>query len=230
MSGIGSLNEKGLHAALKAWYQEPGDLVEQPIDGFVADLVRDGQIIEIQTRGVSALRRKFDLLLDSHPIRLIHPISETKWIKRIQDDGEVLSRRRSPKRGIPAAVCLELVAFPSLLSHPHFELEVVLVQEEEIRRPDPKAWRRNGWGVAERTLLEVGESTVLDSPVSLLGLLPTDLPEVFTTADLATGLKRTRHDAQTVAYCLRISGAAEEVGRDHRGILYRLPPSRGTAD
>ena len=78
MSAIGSLNEKPLHAALKEWYRQDGDQVEAPVDGFVADLLRDGQLIEIQTRGFSSMRRKFDRLLDTHRIRLVHPVAAEK--------------------------------------------------------------------------------------------------------------------------------------------------------
>ena len=55
MTSIGSLNEKQLHAALKEWYRDAGDGVEVEVDGFVVDLVRDGLLIEIQTRGFSAM-------------------------------------------------------------------------------------------------------------------------------------------------------------------------------
>ena len=145
MTTIGSLNEKPLHAALKEWYRRDGDEVEAPLEGFVVDLVRDGLLIEIQTRGFSAMRRKFDRLLDAHPMRLVHPVAAVKWIIKLDEDGREVSRRRSPKRGIAADVCAELVSFPSLLSHPNFILEVALVEEDEVRRPDAKkGWRRGG--------------------------------------------------------------------------------------
>lgn len=223
MTSIGSLNEKPLHAALKEWYRRPGDGVEVPVDGFVVDLVRDGVLIEIQTRGFSAMRRKLDLLLDSHPIRLVHPVAAEKWIVKMGSDDEPVSRRKSPKRGITADLCEELVSFPSLLSHPNFTVEVALVHEEEVRRPDEQAWRRRGWGIEERRLIEVVDVTEFGSPKALLDLLPEGLPDPFTTADLATGLGRSRHLAQEVAYCLRESGAVSVEGRDRRGIRYRLP-------
>ncbi|GMQ85223.1 MAG: hypothetical protein BMS9Abin07_0789 [Acidimicrobiia bacterium] len=224
MTSIGSLNEKPLHAALKEWYRREGDQVEAPIDGFVVDLVRDGLLIEIQTRGFSSMRRKLDRLLDSYSMRLVHPVAAEKWIVKLDENGHQLSRRRSPKRGIAVDVCAELVSFPSLLSHPNFTLEVALVEEEEVRRPDAKkGWRRGGFVIEERRLVDVLETVELDSPEELLGLLPDGLPDPFTTADLADGLGRSRHLAQEVAYCLRVSGAVETVGRDKRGILYRLP-------
>ncbi|NQV06504.1 hypothetical protein HQ535_08120 [bacterium] len=224
MTAIGSLNEKPLHAALKAWYHQDGDLVEAPVDGFVVDLVRAGLLIEIQTRGFSSMRRKFDRLLDIHSMRLVHPIASVKWIVKVDAHGQEVSRRRSPKRGITADVCAELVSFPSLLSHPNFLLEVLLIEEEEVWRPDAtKGWRRNGYAIQERRLIDVFDSTEFGSPRDLLTLLPPGLPDRFTTKDLADLLGRTRHLAQEVAYCLRESGAIEVIERDKRGYLYRVP-------
>lgn len=198
--------------------------MEVVVDGFVVDLVRDGLLIEIQTRNFASMRRKLDRLLDSHMIRLVHPVAATKWIVKLDQDGSEISRRRSPKRGIAADVCEELVSFPSLLSHPNFTLEIALIEEEEIRRPDvEKGWRRGGFVIEERRLVDVSETVELDSPEELLGLLPEGLPDPFTTADLADGLGRSRHLAQEVAYCIRVSGAVKTVGRDKRGILYQLP-------
>jgi hypothetical protein len=226
VTAIGSLNEKPLHAALKEWYRREGDRVEVPMDGFVIDVVRGELLIEIQTRSFSSMRRKFDHLLDSHPIRLVHPVAAERWIVKLDDDRNETSRRRSPKRGIAADVCAELVSFPSLLSHPHFTLEIALVEEEEVRRPDAKrGWRRGGFAIEERRLVDVRETVELDSPEDLRQLLPGGLPDPFTTADLAAGLGRSRHLAQEVAYCLRVSGAVETAGRDKRGVLYHVPDS-----
>jgi hypothetical protein len=221
---IGLLNEKPLHAALKDWYRVDGDEVEVPLEGFVIDLVHDGLLIEIQTRGFASMRRKLDRLLDSHAIRLVYPVPAEKWIVKLDDGGREMSRRRSPKRGIPADVCAELVSFPSLLSHPNFTLAVALTVEEEIRRPDAKkGWRRGGFVIEERRLIDVRDTVDFDSAEALLDVLPEGLSNPFTTADLAAGLGRSRHLAQEVAYCLRVSGAVGTVGRDKQGILYQLP-------
>lgn len=223
MTGIGSLNEGPLHAALKEHYRRDGDLVEQPVDGFVADLLRGDRLIEIQTKGFSAMRRKFDLLLDAHPILLVHPVSAVRWIVKLDEDGQRVSRRRSPKRGILADICDELVSFPSLLTHPNFTVEVVLIEEEELRRPDVhKGWRKGGFVTAERRLVDIISTTRLTGPQDLLQLLPDRLPTPFTTADLASGLGRSRRQAQGVAYCLRHSGVAVIVDRNAKGNQYVL--------
>jgi hypothetical protein len=226
MSDIGSLNEQHLHSAIKGWYRDADDLVEHDVDGFVIDIVRGDLLIEIQTRNFAAMRRKLDHLLDAHPVRIVHPVAAEKWIVKLDEAGRETSRNRSPKRGIAADLCAELTSFPSLLSHPNLEIEVLLVDEEEIRTPDAKkGWRRGGYVISERRLLGIQEREVFSSPADLLRLLPTGLPDPFTTADLAGLLRRTRHLAQEVAYCLRESEAIETVGRDKRGYLYRRPHS-----
>lgn len=224
MTAIGSLNEQPLHAAIKEWYRRDGDLVEQPLDGFVIDLVRAGLLVEVQTRSFANMRRKLDRLLDAHPIRVVHPVAATKWIVKLDEHGGVVSRRRSPKRGIAADVCAELVSFPNLLDHPHFEVEVLLTETEEVRRPDAaKGWRRGGFVVQEQRLVDVVDSALFRSPRDLLSVLPAGLPDPFTTKDIAVLLGRTRHLAQEVAYCLRESGALRVAGRDKRGRLYERP-------
>ncbi|MGI9606870.1 MAG: hypothetical protein ACR2P0_12095 [Acidimicrobiales bacterium] len=220
---VGVLNEGPLHASLKEWYRRPGDRVEQPLDGFVIDLVRGDTLIEIQTRGFSAMRKKLDHLLDRYPIRVVHPIAAEKWVVKLDPETGEVSRRKSPKRGIPADVFGELVSFPSLVSHPNFTLELVMIREDEVRRADTKkGWRRGGWVVDHRELVEVVDHLILDSPVALGELLPPGLPQVFTTADLATALGRTRHVAQDVAYCLKTADAIHQIARDRDGIHYRF--------
>jgi len=229
VAGIGTLNENPLHAGLKDWFRRPGDAVEAPVAGFVADLLRGDELIEIQTAGFSSLARKLDHLLDHHRIRVVHPIAAEKWILEIDDAGARISRRKSPLRGIAADVCAELVSFPSLLSHPNFVLVVALVQEEEVRQADPSVRRRRGWAVRERRLLKVVETLELGSPESLHQLLPPGLPDPFRTSDLADALGRPRHLARQVAYCLREAEALEVDGRDRDGIVYRRPRSIQTS-
>ncbi|MCA9511423.1 MAG: hypothetical protein KC560_12015 [Myxococcales bacterium] len=221
MTGIGTLGEGPLHAALKEWYRQPGDRTEIALEGFVVDLVRGDELVEIQTRGFSKMRRKLDVLLDRHALRLVHPIAAERWIRRVDARGADVSRRRSPRRGQLADVCTELVSFPTLLSHPNFTLDVVLVREEEVREPARGARRRREWKVAERRLLDVVECATFSAPADLLALLPTGLADPFTTADLAAALGRDRAFAREVAYCLRTAGVLEAVGRSRAGVAHR---------
>jgi len=218
---VGTLRERPLHAALKRWYAEPGDLVEHPVDGFVIDLVRDGLLIEIQTRSFASMKRKLAALLPDHPVRVVHPIASDCWILKRDDQGAVLSRRLSPKHGKAVDVVAELVSFPTALLESGFTLDVLLVQQEEVRHHESgRAWRRRGWVVDERRLLAVTNRVTIESPADLAGLLPQGLPEQFTTADLATALSRPRRLAQQMTYCLRRVGQVAEVSRNGNAIVY----------
>ena len=226
MSGIGTLNEKPLHAALKEWYARPDDRFEVSVDDFVVDIVRDDLLIEIQTGNFSSIKRKVRALVDSHSLRLVYPIAREKWIVRLAQDGsgQVLGRRRSPKRGALEYLFEELVRLPKLLSNPNFALEVLLTQEEEVRCYDGRrAWRRHGWVIQERRLLDVVDRRLFEMPEDMLALLPADLPEPWTTADLAVGIDRPRWLARKMAYCLRKMGLVEPVGKQGNAILYRGP-------
>ncbi len=218
---VGTLNETHLHAALKARYARPGDRLEAPVGGFIVDIVRDHLLIEIQTRAFRSLRRKLDHLLDIHPVRVVHPIPATKWIVKGPHAGQAGSRRRSPRAGCPQDLFAELVSFPWLVDHPHLAIEVVMTEEEEIRRHDGRSWRRRGWSVVDRRLLGVAETIVVERPADLLALLPGGLPQPFTTADLAKALGRPRRLAQQMAYCMRENALLDGAGKRGNARLYR---------
>lgn len=223
-NGIGTHRETSLHADLKAWCAEDGDQIEAVVDGYIIDVVRGDLLIEVQTRGFAALTAKLTALLESHPVRLVHPIARERWIVRVSADGEILGRRKSPKRGRVEQVFAELVRFPSLIHHPRFALDVLLTREEEVRCDDGRgSWRRKGWSIVDRRLLSVDECIRLEDVGDLRALLPSGLPQPFTTLDLAEGLGVSRRLAQQMAYCLREMGAIEAVGRKGRGRawLYR---------
>jgi hypothetical protein len=223
VAGIGLLNEKPLHASLKSWYAQPGDLFETVVDGFVIDIVREGLLLEIQTGGFASIRSKLASLARAHRVRLIHPIAREKWIVKLaKDGGGAVTRRKSPKRGRVEDLFWEMVSFPQLLSHPNFSLEVVMTREEEARRYEGKRrWRKRGWAVVERRLLEVVDRRLFEEPAAWLALLPEGL-ESFTTGDLAEakGIRQTL--AQKMAYCLRKVGAIDLIGKRGRANLYGL--------
>jgi hypothetical protein len=223
MSGIGTLRETRLHAALKAWYSQPGDLSEAKVAGYIVDLLRGETVIEIQTHNFAALKRKLARLVERGPVRLVHPIAAERWIVRLRPDGQTVeSRRRSPRRGHDWEIFTELVSLPDLLAHPMFSLEVLLIQEEEMRCPAPRArgrWRRD-YRVFDRRLLAVVDRVVLAEPVDCLRYLPDLLPQPFTNLDLARAAGQPRHLAEKLTYCLRRMGVLEAAGRRGRAVQY----------
>ena len=214
--------EWSLHAAVKDWYTRPGDELEALVDGYVVDIVRGDLLIEIQTRHFSAIRRKLTRLIRGHRIMLVHPIATRKWIVRADVDGEtVLSRRLSPRRGGVEDLFLELVYMPTLLRDPNLSLEVLFVHSEDVLIDDGKgSWRRRRWSIHDRRLLDVVDRVTFKSPEDLLEILPSTLPQKFTTSDLTRESEIRSNIAQKMAYCLREMGVIEAVGKNGRALLY----------
>lgn len=212
---IGTLQERSLHASVKDWYARPGDRTETEVDGFVIDLVRDEELIEIQTGGFSPLKRKLDLLTHDHRVRLVHPIAKEKWILRVEEDGETkIGRRRSPKRGRPEHVFEHLVSIPHLIQRDNLHLQVLMIQEEEVRRFDGQgSWRHPEWTRYDRRLVEVVEKCDFNSPADFTRFIPDDLVRPFTNRELseAAGLRLALTGKLT--YCLRKMGLVEVVGK-----------------
>jgi len=231
---IGTLNEGPLHQALKAQYARryaASSLTssEVQVGDYVADVIGDNQVIyEIQTGGFGAIRRKLEHLVTEHKVVLVHPIAAVRVIVKVLDATDArTTRRRSPKRGHPAHLLNQLVYIPRLLAHPNFELEVVMVEEDELRVFDPKrVRRRGGWRVLRRQLVAVGERHRFQCLDDLFDLLKVPLPDPFTTRELADALGQPRRLAQKMAYILRKGEVTQVCGKTGNALVYRRADSR----
>lgn len=226
-AGIGTLREGPLHAAVKDLLARPGDRAEVRVDRFVIALVRaDGELVEIQTGAFGPLGRKLDALLDSHRVRVVVPIPAVRRIVRVDDDGQVLSARRSPRRAGPLDLFDRLVSWPTLVAHPNLLLELLLCEEDHVRAPEPSRSRsgRRTRDPGDRLLRGLGERVEIQEPGGLLALLPdAAVAEPFTTRALAERLGVRRVLATRIVYCLRALELIERDGSDGRAPRYRLP-------
>ena len=216
---IGTLNEGSLHAALKDWYAAPGDEFEVPLQGFVIDIKRGKQLIEIQTGSFGAMGRKLDHLLEDYKVLLVYPVAAETFLHK-----PGASPRKSPKRGSVFSLFDEMVSLPTMLDHPNLTLDVVLAAVDKIQVADPKARRgRGGFRTVDRRLREVIKRHRFETVDDLLGLIPVEqLPNEFTTADIAEVTGMSRDVARKIAYCFRPLGIFDELRRTKAGYVYRL--------
>jgi hypothetical protein len=224
-SDFTTLREGSLHAALKARYAATviDARVEAAVDGFVVDVAGRDELVEIQTASFASARRKLERLVGMHRVVLVHPIPIEKWLVVVDADGVMLRRRRSPRRGLALDLFDELVSIPGLIAHPNFRIELALTCEEEIRGPIPSGARYRyprAWWRLDRRLVDVVETRRVDTPADLLSLLPADLPEPFTTADIVAATGRSKRLAMRAVYCLERSGAIARLARRGRFVTY----------
>ena len=217
------LREGPLHAAIKAILAAPGDRLEVPVGRFVIDLVRaDGELVEVQTGNFGPLGAKLDALLDQHRVRIVHPIAATRRIVRVDEQGQVVSMRRSTKRGSVIDVFDKLVAFPSLLTHPNLTIEVLLLDEDHVRGARPVTTRRRTRDPGERRLRDVVGRVELNGVDDILNAVRPLPAQPFTTRELASALECSMLLAQRTAYCLRAVSVIEAAGKRGRVPLYRF--------
>jgi hypothetical protein len=117
-----------------------------------------------------------------------------------------------------------LVSFPSLLSHPHLAVEVLLCREDHVRAPEATVSRsrRRRRDPGERRLVEILDRVVLDGPADAAALLPAALGDgPFTTRELSEALGCRTMLAQRVAYCLRALEVLGDAGKRGNAPLHR---------
>ncbi len=227
-SGIGRLKERSLHAALVRWYSVPTDRREVKVGGFIADLKRGTQLIEIQTGSFGHLRRKLERLLENHRVRLVYPVPKRKWIVRVAASGqEPLGRRKSSRTGKPADVFYELVSLADLFLRPNLSLDVLMIEEEEVRCADGRgSWWRKGVSILDRRLVRVIDRIELHTGPDFLALLPKNLGKSFTNRDLAAAAGFSLPLARRATYCLRCMRLLRRRGKRGRETIFSRAPRK----
>ena len=223
--------ETSLHRQLKHHFAADSDSVEVTVDGFRIDAIdADGNLIEIQHSGLGSIRNKVKTLLDNgHRLRVVKPWNGCKWIETFDGEGgELLRRRKSPKKLQPIDIFRELIHFTQVFPHPKLTLELLTVHciEQRVDRVN-KRWKRKQYKVLDQHLAELCESDCLKSVADLWRLLgDPKLPLEFDTSELAACIHQPRWFAQQIAYTLNRCNATESVGKRGNSIVYRKTSKR----
>jgi len=217
------MTEYSLHSAIKDWYRVSGDELEVKVEDFIIDILRGKLLIEIQTGNFSVVKKKLIKLLLTNKVRLVYPIAKLKWIVHLSRSGEFVRRRKSPKKGKLTDLFYELVHTPSLIGDRNFSLEVLLIEEEEVRCDDGRgSWRRRGVSVRDRKLLNVFERIVFEDSQDFLEFLPKELDRYFTNKVLALKLGISVRLAQKITYCLSKMGVISIAGKKRNELLFQV--------
>lgn len=221
--GIGTLGEKTLHAVLKHYLDPREEYHEKRCCGFVADILAEGEITEIQTRSFDKLRRKLDVFLENYDVTIVYPIPALKWVIWIDEEtGEVTDKRKSPKKGSYYHAFYELYKIKQYLNHPNLHLRLMLINMEEYRLLN--GWSRDkkrGSSRYDRIPVELEDELYIASVPDYGFFLPESLPEEFTSAEYAKSARLTLRQAQTALNVLTYLETVERSGKRGRSILYR---------
>ena len=222
--GIGTLGEKTIHAVVKNYIEPDEDFHEVPLDGYVADIYRDGHVFEIQTANFNTLRDKLRTFLPHYQVTIVYPVPATKWLRWIDEEtGEVTDRRRSPKRGTPQAVFRELYRIKPFLKDPNLSIRILMIDMEESRLLNGwSADRKRGSHRYDRVPVDLVEDLCLERAEDYRMLVPPEL-ELFDSRAYAKASGLTLSKAQTALNVMYDLGVVERVGKKGRAYLYEVP-------
>lgn len=226
-NSIGTLSEKSLHATLKWYYESNGDRHEIPIGNYVADIVGENGIIEIQTRNFVRMKPKLAELLEAARVTVVYPLVDQKRIINIDyNTGEVMSARKSPKRRDVYSSVHELYAIKQMLKNPNLSIKMPVLSADEIRvfgiktRRRKKQHTRKGEYVSDIIPTDILDEITLSAPGDYRIFLPENLPKTFNSADFSEIASTDVYTARRILNILNYMDLIEIAGKSGRTKLY----------
>ena len=193
--GIGRISEKRLHRIVKSFVAEDPATHETPVGRYVADVLKDGRITEIQTAGFQSLTSKIGYYLESteYNITLIHPLIAQKRIVRAdKESGELFYAKASPKHQKPSDALPELLYVAEFIGNPRLEIKFFMISADEYRYSEKMRYRKKG---------------AYDNDISPRELLSTELIDESVIRDFVTpSLRDGTHSASDFGKVLVMSG------------------------
>ena len=221
--GIGTLGEKTLHAVLKNYFEPNPANHEIKVGGFVADIVNDSGVTEIQTRSFDRLRRKLTAFLSVTNVTVVCPVVRAKQLIWLDPEtGEASSKRKSPKLGKPTDALRELCRISEFIGHENLTVCILMLDAEEYRMLD--GWdreKKRGSTRYERIPTALCEEIYLRKKEDFSILLPDSLPELFTAADFR---RAVRFGGMSASFALKMLiglDLIEQNGKKGRAFIYR---------
>lgn len=221
--GIGTLNEKSLHAALKFYYEENAVNHEVRVGEHVADIIGEDGVIEIQTRALYRLGKKLSELLGEVRVTVVYPLEGRRYVDWIEPEtGELAESRRSPKRtGIYHALG-ELYGIRDQLKRPGLTIRLPLLETRHQRLLNGRSKdRKRGSAKADIIPSALLGEAVIEGREDYRKFLP-ELVGSFTVQDFARAAGTDRRTAWRAVTVLTLMGALREDGQSGRSKLYRI--------
>lgn len=246
-AGIGTYSEKRLHRILKYYFcddeschevriKPDGSALTDPEErsrgaesgrgGYIADIFKDGEIIEIQTGGFYPLKPKLEFYLNStdYNVTVVHPIAAQKWVTWINtDDGSLGKRSRSPKKGVASDVLPEIFWLSELMKNDRLSFKIMLLGIDEYRLLD--GWGNDGKRGSnryDRVPTELIDIVSFSASEYAQTLVPQGLGDEFTSSEFSS---LTKLKGRKLSYALKllcVTNSAERCGKRGNSYLYKL--------
>ncbi len=144
---IGTYSEKRIHRIFKRMVCDNAENYEVKIGKFVADVLENSVITEIQTGSFLPLAKKLEYYLENtdFEVRVIAPIIENKTIVRTErDTGEIMRQKLSPKHESDMDVLAKMYPLAHIVENERFSLYVPHLAADEYRYSEARRYNKKG--------------------------------------------------------------------------------------
>lgn len=228
---IGTLGEKGVHNTLKHYYEPDTDCHEIPVGGYVADIVGENGIIEIQSASFGKLREKLRCFLSAARVTVVWPCVVNKRIIRVDTEtGEMISERRSTVHRGEYDIFRELWSLREFICDPRLTICIAQLEADEYRPAEEKKGRRRKGannGIERYPTMLAGE-LVLSCAEDYLRFVPSGLPEEYNSKIFAKAAGVHLPIAQNALLVLSTLGVVERCGKQGNSYIYKTIMKRET--
>ena len=219
---IGTYKEKKLHIMLKRYFEDDPEYHEVPVNGYIADICRDGVITEIETSGFTGLGPKLSAYLPEYSVNLVYPAPAKKYVSWIDPEtSEISDRRISPKKvGVYDAI-FELIRILPYVGHENLTVTVMLLEIDEYKLLD--GWsrdRKKGASRYERIPVDLYDIIELSTPADFEKYIPEVCTNEFTVKEFSKAAKIREERARAVIKVFEKLSLIEKKGKRGRSYVY----------
>ncbi|MCL2637402.1 MAG: HAD family hydrolase [Oscillospiraceae bacterium] len=205
--GIGTLNEKPIHAALKHYFSSDSDR-EAKIGQYYADVAGENGIYEIQTAGWDKLKNKLNVFLEASHVTVVYPHEQRVHNIAVDETtGELI--KKSPVRNNKSMTefFLELYRIKGFLTHPNLTICIAGLEIERINKKTKKP-------------LGLLSEVYLNSSADYRLFLSENLPETFTVKEFKK-LSKICKD-KIIIEILEYMSVIRKVGKKSNEFIYSV--------
>lgn len=137
MNKIGTLSEKSIHSQLKLRYEPNQEYHEKSVGRYIADILKDKTIIEVQTAQLYKLASKLEFYIENgYDVTVVYPVEYIKKINWVTEDGEILDGSKRKNNKARYNILSEMNGITQFIGNENFRIRVVELDCEEYRKQD----------------------------------------------------------------------------------------------
>lgn len=220
---IGEYAEKSIHREIKRYLEIDESKHEIPICGYIADIVNENNIIEVQTKSFIRLKDKISTYLENgYNLTIVYPVSIKKslnWLDPITMN--IVETRRLPCRGGIYNIFDELYKIREWVRDSRITFMIITFECEEYRLLDGYGKdRKNRATKVDKVPTRILDKFIFNACKGYERFISDQLKDEFTSKQFSRACKCKLDTARKATLILRELNYIRLIGKKGREYLY----------